>query len=126
MMKFPLILLMCTPMLFAKGIVWKSWGEACTLAKKNHKIIMLEAVRDGCHYCDDMQRGVFSDPAMAEWIEKRFIPVRITINRQKMPLSIDVGMTPTFYFVSEEMKVIKTVPGSWNQEDFKTILGEVR
>lgn len=111
---------------FGQGTEWKSWSEACTLAKNNHKIIMVEAVRDGCHYCEDMQREVFENAPMAQMIQRRFIPVKINLSRQAMPLGIQAGMTPTFYFISPEMKLLKTVPGSWNREDFTTILGEIR
>lgn len=125
-MRVALILAAIVLSLFAQGTEWKSWNEARTLAKKNHKIIMLETVRDGCHYCEEMEHAVFEDPAMAALIQKRFIPVKIVINRQTVPLGIEVSMTPTFYFINGEQKVIKTVPGSWNREDFKTILGEVK
>lgn len=112
--------------LLAKGVEWKSWDEGRILAKKSHKIILLDAVREGCHYCDEMDMAVFRDPQMAEEIQKRFVPVKIVLNRQKMPLNLDVSMTPTFYFISADQKVLKSVPGSWNREDFRTIMGEIK
>ncbi|MDP1785166.1 MAG: DUF255 domain-containing protein [Sulfuricurvum sp.] len=126
MIKIAIFLLITAELLFGKGVEWKTWSDAVALSKKNHKIIMVEAVRDGCHYCEDMQRDVFHDTVMADFIQKRFIGVKINMSRQKMPLDIDVSMTPTFYFISEDQKVIKTVPGSWNQEDFKSMLEEIK
>lgn len=126
MIKIAIFLLITAELLLGKGVEWKTWSDAVALSKKNHKIIMVEAVRDGCHYCEDMQRDVFNDTVMADFIQKRFIGVKINMSRQKMPLDIDVSMTPTFYFISEDKKVIKTVPGSWNQEDFKSMLEEIK
>jgi thioredoxin-related protein len=100
MIKIAIGLLITSQLLFSSGIEWKSWSDALALSKKKHKIIMIEAVRDGCHYCEDMQRDVFSDKRMSDFIQKRFIGVRINIAHQKMPLDIEVSMTPTFYFIS--------------------------
>ena len=35
-------------------------------------------------------------------------------------------MTPTFFFVNQEEKLIKTIPGSWVKEDFLVILKEAK
>lgn len=126
MIKIAMSLLITSQLLFSSGVAWKSWSDALALSRKKHKIIMIEAVRDGCHYCEDMQRDVFNDSKMKEEIQKHFIPVKVNLSRQKMPLDIEVSMTPTFYFITEEKKVIKTVPGSWNQEDFKNMLREIK
>jgi len=126
MKKIAMSLLITSQLLFSSGVEWKTWSDAAALSKKNHKIIMVEAVRDGCHYCEDMQRDVFNDKGMADFIQKRFIGVKINLSRQKMPLDLEASMTPTFYFISVDKKVIKTVPGSWNQEDFKSMLEEIK
>ena len=126
MIKIVTLLILVAGLLFGQGVEWKMWKQAVALSSQNHKIIMVEAVRDGCHYCEDMQRDVFNDSKMKEEIQKHFIPVKVNLSRQKMPLDIEVSMTPTFYFITEEKKVIKTVPGSWNQEDFKNMLREIK
>lgn len=126
MKKIIMSMLITSQLLFSSGMEWKSWNDARALSKKNHKIIMLEVVRDGCHYCENMQRDVFDDKRMSDFIQKRFIGVKINIAHQKMPLDIEASMTPTFYFISEDKKIIKTVPGSWNQEDFKSMLEEIK
>lgn len=82
-------------------------------------------MRDGCHYCDEMQRAVFDDAAMAARIEERFVPVKVNLLHETMPLGLKVAMTPSFYFLTADAKVIKFVPGSWNREDFSTFLDEV-
>lgn len=126
MMKSALLLLIAVGLLFGKGVEWKNWNDALALSKKSHKIIMIEAVHEGCHYCEDMQKNVFNDKTMATLIQKRFIPIMINIDKEDLPLRIDTSMTPTFYFISEDKKVIKTVLGSWNQEDFKSILEAIK
>jgi thioredoxin-related protein len=107
------------------AIEWKSWDAGIKQAKEENKIVMIDVVRTGCHYCDDMEKAVFDDAKMSAWIEKRFVPVKINISNEKLPLGLHASMTPSFYFISKEKKVLKKIPGSWNQEDFKSFLKSV-
>ena len=86
---------------------------------------MVDAVRDACRYCDFMDSEVFGDAEVAAAVEARFIPVKVNISRETMPFGLKVPMTPSFYFLTAEGEVIKTVPGAWNREDFISILKEV-
>lgn len=115
-----------TTLLFADGLNWRSWEDALIEADKTQKMIMVDAVRDGCHYCDDMQKNVFDDNAMAEFIEKRFIPVKVNLSKRAMPFGINVSMTPSFYFFTADRGLVKMIPGSWNQEDFRDFLEGIK
>lgn len=126
MSKFVSLLALALSTLHAEGVAWRSWDAALTEAQSNGKIIMIDAVRDHCHYCEDMDAAVFSDAAMAAYIEKDFIPVKVNISREAMPLGLKVPMTPSFYFITPEKELLKMVPGSWNQEDFKSFLDGVK
>jgi len=112
--------------LFAEGVQWRSWGAGLKEAKETDRIIMIDAVRTGCHYCDDMEEAVFKDEAMAAYIEKRFVPVKVNLSEERMPLDLEVSMTPSFFFVTEGGTLLKTVPGSWNREDFRSFLEGVK
>lgn len=87
---------------------------------------MIDIVRDDCHYCEDMQRDVLSDPKMSQYLEKKFIPVKLNLNRDKLPLGIKVHFTPTFFFVDKHQKIIKKIPGSWNIEDFTDLTKNIQ
>jgi uncharacterized protein YyaL (SSP411 family) len=112
--------------LFGEGVAWRTWDAGMKEAKASHKIIMIDAVRTGCHYCDDMEEAVFRDAVMAAYIESRFVPVKVNLSNEKMPLDLDVSMTPTFFFVTEEGTLLKRVPGSWNRKDFRSFLEGVK
>lgn len=107
-------------------VQWRTWEQAVSEAQKNGKIIMVDAVRTGCHYCDDMDKAVFEDSAFAAYLEERFIPVKVNLSHTQMPHGIYVQMTPSFYFFRPDETLIKTVPGSWNQEDFRSFLEGIR
>ena len=108
------------------AIEWKTYKEATIEAKTGNKIVMIDVVRDNCHYCEDMQKVVFDDVNMSVFIEKDFLPVKINISKEELPLDLHVSVTPTFIFISKDEQIIKIVPGSWNIEDFTYFLNKVK
>jgi thioredoxin-related protein len=112
--------------LCAEGIQWRSWDAALEEAALTQKIIMVDAVKDNCRYCMRMDENVFKDAQMAAYLEKRFIPVKINLSHSTMPMGIRVQVTPSFYFFTPHKKLIKTIQGSWNQEDFTDLLDNIR
>lgn len=125
-MKILTLVMVLVPLLFGDGTVWLSWKQAQHLSKRTHKPIMIEAMRDGCRYCVKMDKEVFADKEFAEYLHAKFIPVKVNLSKEAMPIDEEPAMTPTFYFVDSSKRLIKEVPGSWSQEDFKAILKEIR
>lgn len=104
-----------------EAIEWFSFEKAKQEQKKTHKIIMLDVMRDSCHYCKDMDKNVFDNQEMIQWLEERFIPAQVNLDFSEMPIDEQIIITPTFFFINEEGKVIKKIPGSWNIQDFKDL-----
>ncbi|MEA3371231.1 MAG: DUF255 domain-containing protein [Campylobacterota bacterium] len=119
MSRLVLVILFSMSSLF--GVEFHSYKDALKLQKESNKIIMIDVVRSGCHYCEDMDKNVFQNAAMSRWLDERFIAVKINLDKEKLPLGIKVNFTPTFYFVNADKKIVKTIPGSWNIEDFKDL-----
>ena len=107
--------------LFSFAVEWRSWEGGKAEAAQNGKNLLVSLVRDGCRYCHDMERAVFDDAAMSRWIEECFVPVKINLSEREAPFKARVPMTPTFVILTPEGSVIKTVPGSWNREDFTAL-----
>lgn len=103
------------------AVDFHSYEEALQMQKKSKKIIMIDVIRTGCHYCEDMDRDVFKNADMSKWIEDRFIAVKINMDSEKLPLDMKVNFTPTFFFLNEDKKILKTIQGSWNIQDFKDL-----
>jgi thioredoxin-related protein len=123
-MKFISILAVVGSMLQATE--WRSYESALIEQKNSHKPLMIDAMRTNCHYCSNMEKAVFEDKEMSAWLEKRFIPVKINIDNEKLPLGLNTSFTPTFFFVDEKHNVVKTIPGSWNIEDFKDLTRKIK
>jgi thioredoxin-related protein len=108
------------------AIEWLSYDKAKVLQKKNHKPIMLDVMRDTCHYCKKMDKEVFDNKEMAQWLQERFILVQINLDEDLMPIDEEVTFTPTFYFLDENGKILKKIPGSWNIQDFKDLTRKIK
>ena len=121
-----ILILIVLGFMAANALEWQSYESALNAAKKSGKIIMIDAVRTGCHYCEEMERAVFDDRNVSAWIEARFVPVKINISNEKMPLEINVSMTPTFYFINADEKIIKKIPGAWDWIDFHSMLKRIK
>ena len=53
---------------------WYPWGEeAFAKAKKENKLIFLSIGYSSCYWCHVMERKVFSNPKIAEYMNKHFV-----------------------------------------------------
>lgn len=119
MNKIALFLLLSSISLF--GLEFHSYSDALKLQKKSDKIIMIDVIRTDCHYCEEMNTNVFEDKEMSKWLEKRFIPVQINLDNERLPLGIKVNFTPSFFFINSKQQIVKKIPGSWDIDDFKDL-----
>jgi thioredoxin-related protein len=121
-----IITLLLTTVLSLSALEWHSYEEAVQLAKKSTKLIMIDIVRTNCHYCENMDKAVFQDKEMSQWLDARFIAVKLNLDTDTMPLGIEVRMTPTFYFINKDENIVKKVPGSWSIEDFQSLTKDLK
>ncbi len=123
MNKIVTILLM---LLSLYGAEFHSYEDSLKIQKQSHKIIILDVMRSDCHFCIKMQKEVFANKEMMQWLEDRFILCEINLDFDELPLGLKVHFTPTFFFVDENSKILKTIPGSWNIEDFKDLTRKIK
>ena len=75
-------------------VEWYPWGdEALERAKKENKIIFLSVGYSTCYWCHVMEREVFSNPEIAEQMNKNYINIKI--DREERPDLDEIYMTAT-------------------------------
>ena len=73
---------------------WYPWNdEAIARAKKENKLIFLSVGYSACYWCHVMEREVFSNPEIAEMMNKDFINIKI--DREERPDLDEIYMTAT-------------------------------
>lgn len=75
-------------------VEWYPWNnEALERAKKENKPIFLSVGYSTCYWCHVMERKVFSNPEIAEQMNKNFINIKI--DREERPDLDEIYMTAT-------------------------------
>jgi uncharacterized protein YyaL (SSP411 family) len=65
-------------------VLWETWGEtAFERARREEKPIFLSIGYASCHWCHVMERESFTDAAVAEELNRRFVP--ILVDREEHP-----------------------------------------
>jgi hypothetical protein len=65
-------------------IDWWPWSdEALATAKANNKPIFLSIGYSSCHWCTVMEGEAFSDPAIAQYMNANFLPIKV--DREERP-----------------------------------------
>lgn len=73
---------------------WYPWNdEALAKAKAENKLIFLSVGYSTCYWCHVMERKVFSNPEIAEMMNKNFINIKI--DREERPDLDEIYMTAT-------------------------------
>ena len=89
---------------------WYPWGEeALALARREDRPIFLSVGYSTCYWCHVMERESFSNPAVAELMNREF--VNIKLDREERPDLDEIYMTAT---------QILTEQGGWPNSVFLT------
>lgn len=99
-----IFLLKCSLALFSQGIAFDhdSWQNLLAKAKKDNKIIFVDAYTTWCGPCKMMSKSVFTDSAVGTFYNKNFINAKIDMEKGE---GIDLAETysvqayPTFLFI---------------------------
>ncbi len=122
---FTILLLFVSTQLFA-DIAWqKDLTGAFDLAKKENKVVMLMVEGKHCRWCKKMKHRTLADENVSKRLEP-YIAVKImreeADNMQDLPM---VNGVPTIFFMTAEKKVIESIVGYFNVEDFLSYIDDV-
>jgi thioredoxin-related protein len=110
-------------------VLTKNHNELALLneAKKLNKHLIVFATSKTCYFCKKMKREVLSLEDVKKKMNEDYIFVEVDIDNTNLPFGLKKhfrGMTPTFFVVTKEEKLLNTYPGAWVKKDFLEILKE--
>lgn len=94
-----------------------TWDEAIETAKKEHKIIFMDAYAEWCGPCKRMAKEVFTLKEVGDFFNKHFINVKMDMEKGEGPkLSGKYRVTayPTLFFIDAAGEVVNTQVGGVN------------
>ncbi|MFY0672359.1 MAG: DUF255 domain-containing protein [Bacteroidia bacterium] len=123
-----------------KELEWYDWNEGYALAKKNNKIILVDAYTDWCGWCKKMDKDTYAKQNVISYINKHFVPIKFNpelkqkynigeneIKPRELLGSLSGGQNvgyPTTFFLSLEKNQVQMESGYKNAEQFMRILEE--
>ncbi len=124
MNKIILGLLLLSSTLFS--VEWvKDIDTALTLAKKEHKNIMVLVEGEHCRWCKKMKHRTLSDESVEKRLEKYVVVKVMREDGNAMSVLPPVQGVPTIFFMKENKAVVEEIIGYFNVEDFLSYIDDV-
>ena len=106
-----------------------SYQAAKNIAKKEHKLVMVDIALTNCPPCRYLASRVYTNDKVASYINKNFVPVFYLADKDSIPLEIQnyfQGSTPTIMFIKPDGQLFTYFIGAREPEDFLAILQKVK
>ncbi|MGA1932570.1 thioredoxin fold domain-containing protein [Arcobacter sp. YIC-464] len=96
-------------------------------AQEQGKHFIVYATSQSCYFCKKMKREVLDLDEIQEKINEDYIFIEVDVDFVKLPFDLKKkfkGMTPTFFILTQDGKLLNIYPGAWVKKDFIEILKE--
>lgn len=98
-----------------------TFEEAIELAKKEHKVIFMDAYATWCGPCKRMSKDVFTKKEVGDFYNKHFINLKMDMEKgdgPKLASKYKVSAYPTLIFIDEEGEVVNLSKGALPPDRF--------
>jgi len=125
-------------------VKWYTIEEAVELNKKVPKKFIIDVYTDWCGWCKRMDQTTFGNPAIAEYLNKYYYPVKLNaesktpikfvdtvyVNRggNRQPHDFAIALLqgkmsyPSIAYLNEKLQLLSAVPGYYTPERIEPIL----
>ena len=122
---FVAFLILLSTQLYAEVVWQKNFSQSLELAKKEQRVLMLFVESKSCRWCKKMKNRTLSD----ERVIKRLKPyVSLKVMRDDIDVMRELPSihgVPTIFFMTANKKILETVVGYFNIEDFLSYIDDV-
>ncbi len=129
------LLLLIMGVLFAFAFDWSgkvnwsiSYDAAKQIAKKEHKLIMVDVSLSHCPPCRYLAQHVYTNDKVANYINSHFVPVFYLADEDSLPTEVQnyfAGSTPTILFIKPNGELYSAIYGARPPQIFLKGLEEI-
>lgn len=111
-----------------KEIQWQTdLNEAHKISVLENKPMLIVFDADWCKYCDKMNEKTFSDSSVSNYVNEKFIPVRLDLaDNTKVAEILEIERIPCTIALSPRADLLGRVIGYINTVQYRETLGRVR
>ncbi|WP_019947551.1 thioredoxin family protein [Hymenobacter aerophilus] len=96
-----------------------SWSAVLEKARQTHRPIFVYAYAPGCHFCHEMEKSTFQDPAAAAYYNNTFVAFKVNIEVDTaFTRRYDIASFPTYLYLDEAGSPLHRSGGSKPAADF--------
>ena len=121
MFRFFLFIILFQLSLWADPHWAANYENAFATAKTEQKGVMVMLSQENCKACWYMENIVFEEDLLVQEIEQKFVMLYLDVHDDDIH-GLDFSGTPTFYFLTDEDKVIKRLNGVYNIKEMTAAL----
>lgn len=103
----------------------KDIDTAFSVAKKEHKNVMVFVEGEHCRWCKKMKGRTLSDEGVEKRLEKFVVVKVMREDPAAMAVLPQIKGVPTTFFMDGNKKVLESIIGYWNVEDFISYINDV-
>ncbi len=104
-------------------VMEEDYDDALRKAKVQERPLMAYLYMRNCRTCAYMDREVFSDPEVREYLEKHYVVLHLYTNDRTLPEDLKVEMSPVFHFIdSQNGEMIESIMGGRDAKRFLELL----
>ena len=123
----------------APGLDWQAFEQAVAQAGQLDKKVIVDVYAAWCPWCRRLQREVYADDAVQEYIRDHFVVTRLdaentedslrfrgyTLTPSEMAAGLGAAAFPMTVFLDEDAKYITRLPGFRPPTDFLDVLNYI-
>jgi len=95
-------------------------------AEQNHKLILLSVESNNCHYCEKMNKEVFTPAKYTAKINSQYVQKIVKIQDVELPKNLKVQYFPTNFILDpKDMSIVDEFVGYMKADDFVSLLDVV-
>lgn len=119
-----LLVVLTTTTSHAAHVNWLTDVEpALRTANESGKLVLLKFTADWCGYCKKMERETFTRPAVADVVNKQFVPVLVDADKyQPLVKHLKIEGLPAIMIVSPNMVILERITGYKSEDQLMPIL----
>ena len=101
----------------------EDYTAALHKAKQEDKPLLVYLYMLNCRACDYMDREVFINTKVIEYLNKNYIVVKLYTNSRALPKELRVEMSPVFHFLnSQNGEMLESIMGGRDAQRFLKLL----